>query len=157
MTPPSNGKPLVRDDDQPRQPGSTPAARPKSGKAAAATRRRVTWRGLIHVLRVTPAWLLIAVTLLRELFKATWVTLRMVYAPRGTVHPAILAVPVDETSPVGITTFANMITLTPGTTTLDVSDDCRLLYVHALDVDDPDAAVRDIKASLETHIPKVWP
>ncbi|MGE4336441.1 MAG: Na+/H+ antiporter subunit E [Pigmentiphaga sp.] len=110
-----------------------------------------------QVLRVIPAWLLIAATLLRELLKATWATLRMVYAPRGTVRPAILAVPIDETSPVGITTFANMITLTPGTTTLDVSDDRRLLYVHALDVADPEAAVRDMKTSLETHIPKVWP
>ncbi len=114
-------------------------------------------RQTVHVIRLIPAWLRVATTLLVELFKATWDVLRMVYAPRGTVRPGILAVPVDEKSAIGITTFANMITLTPGTTTLDVSEDQTHLYVHALDIDDPKKAIEDMKSSLETDVKKVWP
>nr|MBF0686059.1 Na+/H+ antiporter subunit E [Pseudomonas sp.] len=79
------------------------------------------WLGMV------PAWLRLVRTLIVELLKATWATLRAVYSPRGSVTPAILAVPVEEKSPLGITVFANMITLTPGTTTLDVSADNTLL------------------------------
>lgn len=117
----------------------------------------MTLTSLARRLRVVPAWLLLVLTLLRELMKATWVTLRMVYAPRGTVRPGILAVPVAETDPVAITTFANVITLTPGTTTLDVADDAKHLYVHALDIADPDATVREMKEAFEPRIQKVWP
>ncbi len=103
------------------------------------------------------AWLRLAGTLTIELLKATWATLRAVYSPRGSVTPAILAVPVDEKSPLGITIFANMITLTPGTTTLDVSEDRRYLYVHALDAPDPEQAVLDMKSSLEASVKEVLP
>ncbi len=113
-----------------------------------------TW----FVIRLIPGWLRVAFTLIIELFKATWGVLRMVYAPRGTpLRPGILAVPVESQSPIGITTFANMITLTPGTTTLDVSDDHSQLYVHALDIDDPEQEVADMKDSLEADVVKVWP
>lgn len=112
---------------------------------------------ILHWLGLVPAWLRLIRTLLVELLKATWATLKAVYSPRGSVSPAILAVPVQEKSPLGITVFANMITLTPGTTTLDVSDDNTLLYVHALDAPDPQKAISDMKSSLETSVQEVLP
>lgn len=113
--------------------------------------------GIVHWMGLVPAWLRLARTLIVELLKATWATLKAVYSPAGSVSPAILAVPVDEKSPLGITIFANMITLTPGTTTLDVSSDNTVLYVHALDAPDPQQAVSDMKASLETSVKEVLP
>jgi multicomponent Na+:H+ antiporter subunit E len=113
--------------------------------------------GILHWLGLVPAWLRLVRTLIVELLKATWATLKAVYSPRGSVCPAILAVPVDEKSPLGITVFANMITLTPGTTTLDVSADNTLLYVHALDAPEPQQAISDMKASLETSVKEVLP
>lgn len=113
--------------------------------------------GILHWLRLVPAWLRLIRTLIVELLKATWATLKAVYSPAGRVCPAILAVPVEEKSALGITVFANMITLTPGTTTLDVADDNTLLYVHALDAPDPQQAVSDMKSSLETSVKKVLP
>jgi len=107
--------------------------------------------------RLALGWANVARTLLVELLKATWATLRLVYAPRGSAHPAILAVPLDVTSPAGITLFANMITLTPGTTTLDVSADQRVLYVHALDAPQPEQAAQDMKTSLEASVKRVLP
>lgn len=111
----------------------------------------------IRTIKLAFAWERVVRTLVVELLKATWATLRAVYSPRGSVTPAILAVPLDEKSPLGITIFANMITLTPGTTTLDVSEDQHHLYVHALDAPDPEQAIRDMKSSLESRVKEVLP
>lgn len=114
-----------------------------------------------RALTLAPAWLLMLGTLLIELLKSTWATLRLVYAPRGTAHPGIVAVPTSLQSPVAITTLANMITLTPGTTTLDVEKNGRqtVLYVHALDLDpdDPATSAEGISTVFEPSIRKVWP
>ena len=92
-----------------------------------------------------------------ELAKATWATIRAALAPPGRLRPAILAVPLDLRSPAAITLFADMVTLTPGTTSLDVSADRRTLYVHCLDVADPEAAVADMKRSLERPVGEILP
>src|SRR5690606_29437199 len=110
-----------------------------------------------RLLALSAGWLRLTYTLIIELLKATWATLRAVYSPCDRLCPAILAVPVEEKSALGITIFANMITLTPGTTTLDVSADNTLLYVHALDAPDPQQAISDMKSSLESRVREVLP
>lgn len=110
-----------------------------------------------NVIRRSLGFIHLGLVLGLELLKAAWQTLKCIYAPRGSLRPAILAVPLDAGSPMGITFFANMITLTPGTTTLDVSQDHHLLYVHALDITDAQAAIQDMKNTLETAARKVFP
>jgi multicomponent Na+:H+ antiporter subunit E len=51
-----------------------------------------------------------------------------------------------------ITLLANLITLTPGTLSVDVSEDRRTLYVHALDCSDPQATKRAIASGFERKI-----
>ena len=51
-----------------------------------------------------------------------------------------------------ITLLANLITLTPGTLSVDVSEDRRTLYVHALDCSDPDRLRRSIADGFERKI-----
>ena len=55
-------------------------------------------------------------------------------------------------SDVEITLLANMITLTPGTLSVDVSDDRSTLYVHALECSDADGIRRDIANGFERKI-----
>jgi multicomponent Na+:H+ antiporter subunit E len=102
-------------------------------------------------------WARVAATFLVELAKATRDTIRAVLGPPGRLRPAILAVPLDLRSPGGITLFANAVTLTPGTTSLDVSDDRRTLYVHCLDAADPEAAILSMKSTLERRALEVLP
>jgi multicomponent Na+:H+ antiporter subunit E len=45
-----------------------------------------------------------------------------------------------------------MITLTPGTLTLDISPDRRYLFVHTLNLDDPEAVKRDIQMGFERYL-----
>ncbi|MGD9828443.1 MAG: Na+/H+ antiporter subunit E [Hyphomicrobiaceae bacterium] len=110
-------------------------------------------RGLIAM----RAWMGVAVGFLIELAKSTITVIAAVLGVSGRLRPAIIAVPLDTRSASGITLLANMVTLTPGTTSLDVSEDQRTLYVHALDTADPDAAVQSIKETLEAQVRKVLP
>lgn len=73
-------------------------------------------------------------------------------SPRMDFRPAIVAVPLDLDDKLEIMLLANLISLTPGTLSVDVSDDRSTLYIHAMNVDDPDELRRDIKEGFEHAI-----
>lgn len=52
--------------------------------------------------------------------------------------PGVLAVPLDIKTETGILFYANVISLTPGTLSLDVSEDGKYLYVHFMYIDKND-------------------
>lgn len=89
---------------------------------------------------------------LRELFRSAWRVAVLVLRPRLDIRPDVVAVPVSLTRDAELTLLANLITLTPGTLTVDIAEDRRALYVHALEGDDPDAVRRDIRAGFERAI-----
>lgn len=103
------------------------------------------------------AWARVALTFVAELARSTAAVVRAVLGPTARLRPAILAVPLDVRSPGGTVLFADMVTLTPGTTSLDVSADGRTLYVHVLDAPDPGAAVAAMKSTLEARAREVLP
>lgn len=103
--------------------------------------------------RMRPLALLrLVVIFLAELLKSGWRVLVLVLTPRLTLKPAIVAVPLAVTDDFEITLLANMITLTPGTLSVDLSDDRRLLYVHCLNAPDPEAVIADIRHGFERLI-----
>ena len=67
----------------------------------------------------------------REIVNANLAVLRLVMKPDLDVEPRLVRVPAEQRSDLGHAVFANSITLTPGTVTVDVEDDGFL--VHALD------------------------
>ena len=75
-----------------------------------------------------------------------------VLTPIPRSRPAIIAVPLDIHDPLQITVLANLISLTPGSLSLDVSPDEKTLYVHIMFVDDPDETRRRIKAGFERRV-----
>jgi len=75
--------------------------------------------------------------------------------PRDKINPAFLAIPLEAETDAEIALLANLITLTPGTLSLDVSTDRRVLYIHTLDVEDVDALRKRIKRSLERRLLEV--
>jgi len=73
--------------------------------------------------------------------------------PRLDVCPGVVGIPLRATTDAEITVLANLISLTPGTLSLDVSPDRRTLYVHAMDLDGgPDALRKDIGTTLEARV-----
>ncbi len=87
-----------------------------------------------------------------ELAKSAWKVALMVMKPRMEVQPGIFAYPLTLTRDFEIGLLANLITLTPGTLSVDVSEDRKTLYVHALDCSDVEGARRDIAAGFERRI-----
>jgi multicomponent Na+:H+ antiporter subunit E len=81
-------------------------------------------------------------------------SLRAPLAPESYVCPGVVAIPLDATTDVEIALLANLITLTPGSVTLDLSEDRRVLYVHAMYIDggDVEAYRRSIKEGLERRV-----
>jgi multicomponent Na+:H+ antiporter subunit E len=77
---------------------------------------------------------------------------KLVLSPRMRFSPGIFVFPLTLTRDFEITLLANLITLTPGTLTVDVSDDRKSLLVHAIDSPDPELARRAIAEGFERLI-----
>ena len=75
-----------------------------------------------------------------------------VVTPSHNMRPGVVAIPLDAETDAEITLLANLITLTPGTLSLDVSDDRRVLYIHAMYVDDVEELRRSIKDGFEKRV-----
>lgn len=76
--------------------------------------------------------------------------------PFRKLRPGIVAVPLDTRSAVENTLLANVVTLTPGTMSIDLSPDGKTLYVHVLDMKSPDAVRRAIKEGLERRLIRLF-
>lgn len=119
-------------------PPAPPAATPSPATTAPPSRS-----SLSRALRLVP----FTAFMIAEVVKSCIAVARITLGPIAPLRPAILAVPTAGLSDAQITLLANMITLTPGTISLDVSPDKSHLYVHVLDAADPDAALRPILTS----------
>lgn len=91
-----------------------------------------------------------------ELVLANIKVARLVLTPRERLRPGIVAVPLDLRTDAQITTLANLITLTPGTLSLDVSHDRRVLYVHSIEVADRESFRRETKQGFERAVKEVF-
>jgi multicomponent Na+:H+ antiporter subunit E len=80
-----------------------------------------------------------------------------VLGPRRLLRPALVAVPLDVKGDDQIALLSNLISLTPGTLSLDVSPDRRTLYVHAMSVSSADDLRREIKEGFEHRVREALP
>ncbi|TYR78730.1 Na+/H+ antiporter subunit E [Priestia megaterium] len=92
---------------------------------------------------------------LRELFKSNIAVIQDVLRPKLKLQPAIFAMPTRLEKDWEITTLSLLITLTPGTLVIDVSDDNSTLYIHAMNTDDIDEVIKDIQHTFEKAIMEV--
>lgn len=60
---------------------------------------------------------------------------RIILDPRLPISPVMVRVKAEQKTAVGLTTYANSITLTPGTISIEVSEAGRFIWVHALTED----------------------
>lgn len=97
-------------------------------------------------------WSALTALLVKELILGALTVAWLAVQPRLRLRPAIIAYPLTVTSDFQITLLANLITLTPGTLSVDVSDDHATLFIHALDVPDRAALVGRIAAGFETRV-----
>ncbi len=71
------------------------------------------------------------------------------------MRPGIFAYPTVLKKDWEITVLSNLITLTPGTLVVDVSPDNKILYIHAIDIEDAEETIDSIRNSFEKAIMEV--
>ncbi len=88
----------------------------------------------------------------RELALSAWKVAVVVTRRRIEVQPGIFAYPLTVKTDFQITLLANLISLTPGTLSIEVSPDRKTLYVHAMDCSNIEATKNDIRTGFEKKI-----
>lgn len=87
-----------------------------------------------------------------ELIKANLQVAYEVLTPHYNMSPGIVKVPLDAETDIEITFLANLISLTPGTLSIDVSDNKKVLYVHSMYIKDRESFIAGIKNGFEKRI-----
>jgi multicomponent Na+:H+ antiporter subunit E len=101
-------------------------------------------------MRRARAWLVLAGLFARELALSVNDVLKTVLRPSRVQRSGIVAVPLSLRDDASIALLANLVTLTPGTTSLHVSDDKGVLYVHAMNLGDD--TVAQIQSGFERRV-----
>ena len=68
------------------------------------------------------------------------------------IEPAVVAIPLDVTSDGEILLLSMLINITPGSVTIDLSDDRRTLYVHVMHMRSADETRQEIKRGFERRV-----
>ena len=104
------------------------------------------------VLSTSPYVVGLVAYFLWELVKANLRLALDVATPHYNMKPGIIAVPLDATQDGQILLLSMLINTTPGSVALDVSSDRKILYVHVMYMDTPDAAREEIKKGFERRV-----
>ena len=80
----------------------------------------------------------------------------LILGPARRWRPCFVVIPLDLRHPFSTTLLASIITLTPGTVSVNLSGDRRSLLIHGLAVADPEAAARRVKQRYERPLMEIF-
>ncbi len=92
---------------------------------------------------------------IRELILSNLDVVKLVYAKNPNFEPGIFAMPIDVKKNWEITLLANLISLTPGTLSIAISDDNKNIFIHAMHIDEKEQSIYEIKNTFEKAIMEV--
>ncbi len=91
-----------------------------------------------------------------DIVVANLVVAKLVLGPQRTLQPCFIYLQLELENDFAIVLLANMITLTPGTVSVDVSGDRRTLIVHCLSEPEPESAAALIKERYERPLKEIF-
>jgi len=92
---------------------------------------------------------------LKELVLSSLFVAYDIITPTDHMKPGIVEVPVDLKTDTAIIAFANLISMTPGSLTMDMSPDKKKIYVHAMYLHDKKEFIDKMKNQLEYKIKQI--
>ncbi|MCM3692610.1 Na+/H+ antiporter subunit E [Neobacillus niacini] len=92
---------------------------------------------------------------IKELILSNVAIVKIVLKPKLDMRPAIFAMETVLTKDWQIMLLSNLITLTPGTLVIDVSEDNKTLFIHAMNIGEVEDEINSIKNSFEKAILEV--
>ncbi len=90
-----------------------------------------------------------------ELVLSTYQVIIALFRNQSSLKPGIVAFDLTAQTDLEIVLLNNLLIFTPGTLGVDLSPDRRVLYIHIIDVPDPDAACQRIRDGLERRLLEV--
>lgn len=81
---------------------------------------------------------------------------RLVLGPIDRLRPDLIELPLDIADPFVATLLGSIISLTPGTVSIEINTDAKVLLIHALDVEDKDALIASIKTRYEAPLKEIF-
>lgn len=109
---------------------------------------------LVRVRRVLGLFFLFFYELLLSALRVAWLVIQPNL--KSQLQPGFIAYPLNVKTDREITLLANLITLTPGTLSVDVSEDRKFIYVHAISVPDKEELIKSIAEGFEAKIIEVF-
>jgi multicomponent Na+:H+ antiporter subunit E len=103
-------------------------------------------------IKKAPYYISLIFVFIWELIKANLMVLKQAFSKNMKLAPGIIALSIDLESPTQIMLLANMITLTPGTISIEVSPDNKTIFVHALDCTDPQGVIDGINKAFTRRL-----
>ena len=94
--------------------------------------------------------------LLIDIVASNYDVAKRVLQSNRNLKPAFIAVPLDIKEPVTLTIFTSSVSLTPGTVSVELSDDRKWLYVHVLHLEDEQALIKLIKDRYEAPLKEIF-
>ncbi len=91
----------------------------------------------------------------KELLVSNWAMMTTVFLFRKN-RPAVIQFFLKIKDPRSVATISHMITLTPGTVTLDYDEKESLLTIYAFHGEDPEAVIAGIRSSFEKYLIEIW-
>ncbi|SOC42434.1 Na+/H+ antiporter subunit E [Ureibacillus acetophenoni] len=88
-----------------------------------------------YLRRVTKIILLILI-FIREILSSSYVIMKQILTPKLKITPGIIKYDTKLRGDWELTTLALLLTLTPGSVVMEVSDDGEAIYIHAMDLED---------------------
>ncbi len=110
----------------------------------------------LPMLRKVPRAVGLAGFFARELLVANVKVALDVVRPHTAIQPAVVAIPLDITSDAEILLLSALINITPGSVTIDLSEDRRTLFVHVMHITSPEASRHEIKAGFERRVKRLF-
>ncbi|WP_424928782.1 Na+/H+ antiporter subunit E [Amaricoccus tamworthensis] len=111
---------------------------------------------MITFIKRSLSFIYLFIMFLKDLIISSVQVAQVVLSPRDATKPRLVTIPLNVTTDAGITMVANFISLTPGTLSIDVSDDRTKLLVHDLLAGDSSEETReDVRTGIESRVLKV--
>jgi multicomponent K+:H+ antiporter subunit E len=94
--------------------------------------------------------------LVGDIIVSNIVVAKQVLGPPERLQPGFVAIPLDLKEALPITLLASTISLTPGTVSIEITKDRKILYVHALHVESETTLVARIKRRYEKPLKEIF-
>jgi multicomponent K+:H+ antiporter subunit E len=113
------------------------------------------WPGDVRLRRPLAGLRLLGIVL-ADIVTANLLVARQVLGPPEALRPGFLEVPLAIADPFVATLLGSIVSLTPGTVSIDIDRERGVLQVHALHVEDRAAAVAQIKSRYEARLKEAF-